>query len=177
MGKIGLKFSHLFTVRAEGADPPSPLTVNLTVKRPFFFLTTSLSYIENKFRINCFKESIQQSTTSRLAASCCLSPEMDPMLGRLQLSELNSISITIITITVPFLCVLTIVILRAQQLDGGGWRLNGTKVTHWAKKSHFSKVTHGRHGSQTVGKLQEAPSLPQQIKASNIGWVLLHLKF
>ena len=71
------------------------------------------------------------------------------MLGRLQLSELNSITITIITITVtiiititvPFLCVLTIVILRAQQLDGGGWRLNGTKVTHWAKKSHFCKVT------------------------------------
>ena len=68
---------------------------------------------------------------------------MDPMLGRLQLSELNSISITIITITVtvtvtvPFLCVLTIVILRAQQLDGGGWRLNGTKVTHWAKKLTF----------------------------------------
>ena len=125
-----------------GLTPPiPPLTVSLTVKRPFFFLTTSLSYIENKFRINCFKESIQQSTTSRLAASCCLSPEMDPMLGRLQLSELNSISITIITITVPFLCVLTIVILRAQQLDGGGWRLNGTKVTHWAKKSHFCKVT------------------------------------
>ena len=35
MGKIGPKFSHLLTVRAEGADPP--LTVSLTVKRPFFF--------------------------------------------------------------------------------------------------------------------------------------------
>ena len=30
----GSKFSHLLTVRAEGADPP--LTVNLTVKCPFF---------------------------------------------------------------------------------------------------------------------------------------------
>ena len=29
------KFSHLFTVRAEGADPP-PLTASLTVKYPFF---------------------------------------------------------------------------------------------------------------------------------------------
>ena len=38
MGKIGPKFSHLLTVRAEGADPPSPspLMVSLTVKRPFF---------------------------------------------------------------------------------------------------------------------------------------------
>ena len=42
MGKIGPKFSHLLTVRAKGADPPlPPLTVSLTVKRPFFFLTTS----------------------------------------------------------------------------------------------------------------------------------------
>ena len=41
MGKIGPKFSHLVTVRAEGgADPP--LTVSLTVKRPFFFWTTPL---------------------------------------------------------------------------------------------------------------------------------------
>ena len=40
MGKIGPKFSHLLTVRAEGADPP-PLTASLTVKRPFF-LTTAL---------------------------------------------------------------------------------------------------------------------------------------
>ena len=36
MGKIGPKFPHLLTVKAEGADPP-PLTVSLTVKRPFFF--------------------------------------------------------------------------------------------------------------------------------------------
>ena len=35
MGKIGPKFSHLLTVRAEGADPP--FTVSLTVKRPCFF--------------------------------------------------------------------------------------------------------------------------------------------
>ena len=43
MGKIGPKFSHLLTVRAEGADPPlPPLTVSLTVKRPFFFWTTPL---------------------------------------------------------------------------------------------------------------------------------------
>ena len=32
------KISHLLTVRAEGADPtPSPLTVSLTVKIPFFW--------------------------------------------------------------------------------------------------------------------------------------------
>ena len=36
MGKIGPKFSHLPTVRAKGADPPPPLTVSLTVNRPFF---------------------------------------------------------------------------------------------------------------------------------------------
>ena len=36
-----LKFSHLLTVRAEGADPP-PFTVSLTVKR-LFFLTTALN--------------------------------------------------------------------------------------------------------------------------------------
>ena len=34
MGKIGPKFSHLLTVKAEGAAPP--LTVSLTIKRPFF---------------------------------------------------------------------------------------------------------------------------------------------
>ena len=34
MGKIGPKFSHLLTVKAEGAGPP--LTVSLTIKRPFF---------------------------------------------------------------------------------------------------------------------------------------------
>ena len=35
----------MLTVRAKVADPPSPpLTVSLTVKRPLFFLTTSLSY-------------------------------------------------------------------------------------------------------------------------------------
>ena len=44
MGKIRPKFSHLLTVRAEGADPPlPPLTVSLNVKRPFFLLTTSLN--------------------------------------------------------------------------------------------------------------------------------------
>ena len=44
MGKIGPKFSHLLTVRAEEADPPPPpLTVSLTVKYPFFFLTASLN--------------------------------------------------------------------------------------------------------------------------------------
>ena len=37
MGKIGPKFSHLLTVRAEGADPSPPLTVSLTVKRHCFF--------------------------------------------------------------------------------------------------------------------------------------------
>ena len=42
MGKIGPKFSHLLTVRAEGSDPPPPLTVSLTVKIPFFF-TSSLT--------------------------------------------------------------------------------------------------------------------------------------
>ena len=37
MGKIGPQFSHLLTVRAEGANPPLlPLTVSLTVKIPFF---------------------------------------------------------------------------------------------------------------------------------------------
>ena len=36
MGKIGPKFPHLLTVRAEGAEP-TPLMVSLTVKRPFFF--------------------------------------------------------------------------------------------------------------------------------------------
>ena len=39
MEKIGPKFSQLLTVRAEKADPFTPLTVSLTVKRPFF--TTS----------------------------------------------------------------------------------------------------------------------------------------
>ena len=42
MGKIGPKFSHLPTVRAEGAD--LPLTVSMTVKRLSFFLTTSLKH-------------------------------------------------------------------------------------------------------------------------------------
>ena len=45
MGKIGPKFSHLLTVRAEGADPP--LTVSLTVKRPFFFMTSLSDLVEN----------------------------------------------------------------------------------------------------------------------------------
>ena len=34
--KNGSKYSHLVTVRAEGADPP-PITVSLTIKRPFFW--------------------------------------------------------------------------------------------------------------------------------------------
>ena len=40
-GKNGSKFSHLLTVRAEGADPfppPLPLTVSLTVNYPFLLL-------------------------------------------------------------------------------------------------------------------------------------------
>ena len=41
---VGPQFSHLLTVRAEGANPP-PLTVSLTVKRPFFY-DSSLSYLE-----------------------------------------------------------------------------------------------------------------------------------
>ena len=37
-GINGSTFSHLRTVRAEGADPPAPpLTVNLTVKYPCFY--------------------------------------------------------------------------------------------------------------------------------------------
>ena len=44
MGKVGQKISHLLTVRAEGSDPPSPLTVSLTVKKTVFFLTTALSF-------------------------------------------------------------------------------------------------------------------------------------
>ena len=47
MGKIGPKFSHLLTVRAEGAAPP--LMVSLTVKIPFFF-TTPLSIKRCSFR-------------------------------------------------------------------------------------------------------------------------------
>ena len=48
-GEIGPIFSHLLTVRAEGADPPSPpLTVSLTVKRPLFFLTTPLRILWKK---------------------------------------------------------------------------------------------------------------------------------
>ena len=31
------KCSHLLMVRAEGADPPTPLTVSLTVRYPLFF--------------------------------------------------------------------------------------------------------------------------------------------
>ena len=38
MGKIGPKFSHLLTVRAEGADPPSPLYGQPDRKKTVFFL-------------------------------------------------------------------------------------------------------------------------------------------
>ena len=55
MGKIGPKFSHLLTVRAEGADPP--LTVSLTVKRPGFFMT-SLSTLETLSTSLTYAESI-----------------------------------------------------------------------------------------------------------------------
>ena len=51
MGKIGPKFSHLLTVRAEGADPPPPpppLTVSLAVKIPGFF-TALTSLLINAF--------------------------------------------------------------------------------------------------------------------------------
>ena len=43
MGKIGPKFSHLLTVRAEGADPPSPHLRRIKAygqpdrKKTFFF--------------------------------------------------------------------------------------------------------------------------------------------
>ena len=42
----------MLTVRAEGADPPSPpLTVSLTVKRPLFFLTTSPRMFEEASKV------------------------------------------------------------------------------------------------------------------------------
>ena len=51
-GEIGPIFSHLLTVRAEVADPPSPpLTVSLTVKRPLFFLTTSPRMFEEASKV------------------------------------------------------------------------------------------------------------------------------
>ena len=37
MGKIGPKFSHLLTVRAEGADPPSPPYGQPDRKKTVFF--------------------------------------------------------------------------------------------------------------------------------------------
>ena len=43
MGQIGPKFSHLLTVRAEGADPPSPPYGQPDRKKTVFF-TTSLRF-------------------------------------------------------------------------------------------------------------------------------------
>ena len=51
-GKIGPKFSHLLTVRAEGADPP--LAVSLTIKRPFFWTTALRSDPTIHFRSEYF---------------------------------------------------------------------------------------------------------------------------
>ena len=42
MGKIGPKFSHLLTVRAEGADPPSPPYGQPDCKNTVFFTTSLL---------------------------------------------------------------------------------------------------------------------------------------
>ena len=63
---------------------------------------------------------------------------------------------------------------RAQQLEGGGWRLNGTKVTLFKEKNHSFHIVL-RPGLQTAGKRREEPSLQRQIVASNIGWASLHL--
>ena len=41
MGKIGPKFSHLLTVRAEGADPPPPY--GQPDRKNTVFFTTALS--------------------------------------------------------------------------------------------------------------------------------------
>ena len=65
MGKIGPKFSNLLTVRAEGADPP--LTVSLTVKRPFFF-TTALT-IASKIDLVQMYTSVR--TNSQVSSLAC----------------------------------------------------------------------------------------------------------
>ena len=44
-GKNGSKFSHLLTVRAERADPPSPPYGQPDRKNTVFFVTTSLREI------------------------------------------------------------------------------------------------------------------------------------
>ena len=46
MGKIGPKFSHLLTVRAEGADPPPPHLYGQSDRKKAFFFTP-LDYPEN----------------------------------------------------------------------------------------------------------------------------------
>ena len=40
MGKIGPKFSHLLTVKAEGADPPPPPYGQPDRKKTVFFMTS-----------------------------------------------------------------------------------------------------------------------------------------
>ena len=72
MGKIGPKFSHLLTVRAEGADPPPYGQPDC--KKTVFFLTTALSsvcfYTTKKVIVSFARLSRVISRVSSLMITC-----------------------------------------------------------------------------------------------------------
>ena len=57
--KKGPKFSQLLMVRLGGGPPPPLLTVSLTVKNPFWFLTTSLSIVVEAWVVERIKWSVE----------------------------------------------------------------------------------------------------------------------
>ena len=55
MGKIGPKFSHLLTVRAEGPDPPLPPYGQPDRKKTVFFDDRPNLWSENVMNVKLFK--------------------------------------------------------------------------------------------------------------------------